>query len=117
LAQKFKTFKIIVLLLFKILKKMKKKITLISALSIVGFSFAQTPTLPKMEAKVDLAKNIIENKGSESIEKVPGDILWSNNFSSTSNWTISIVLGSTAANYGWQLSPTQDAITTWFFTS
>lgn len=96
---------------------MKKKFTLISALSIVGFTFAQKPALPVMEQKVKLATTIVENKEASSTEKAPGDILWSNNFSSTANWTISNVLGSTAPNFGWQLSPTQDAITTWFFTS
>lgn len=94
---------------------MKKKITLIGALSLVGFSFAQVQNLPKKEIKKNFAKVIVESKEVSSTEKVPGDILWSNNFSTPTNWTISNVLGSTAANFGWQLGTAPNQITTWAF--
>ncbi len=96
---------------------MNKKLTLISALSFAGFAMAQVPQASFMTQKMELAKTIVESKEVVGTEKAPGDILWANNFSSASNWTITNVLGSNAANFGWQLGTAPNQITTWAFPS
>ena len=101
---------------------MKKHITLLSGLLIFSGAFAQVnKNLPQKQMKQN-ATLFTENKmpvsSVESSEKAPGDVLWSNNFSSSNNWVITQVgAGAPGPNIGWQLGTAPNQITTWAFTS
>lgn len=101
---------------------MKKHITLLSGLLIFSGAFAQVnKNLPQKQMKQNTAlytESKMPVSAAESPEKVPGDVLWSNNFSSANNWVISQVgPGAPGANIGWQLATAPNQITTWLFSS
>jgi hypothetical protein len=101
---------------------MKKHITLLSGLLIFSGAFAQVnKNLPQKQMKQNAAlftESKMPVSSVESAEKAPGDVLWSNNFSSSNNWVITQVgAGAPGPNIGWQLGTAPNQITTWAFPS
>lgn len=100
---------------------MKKQITLLSGLLLVSSAFGQVKSnLPVMSAKKiqELRTGKIVPSNTVSPQKLEGETLWSNNFSSLNNWSSTAVGGSVATNFGWQFGTSPgNLITTWAFTT
>jgi Secretion system C-terminal sorting domain len=98
---------------------MRKQVTLLSALMLItGSLFAQkTMTLPKRAAKTStvLYTGEIPKAPAQSNEKAEGDILWANNFNSSTNWLSTANGGTPAADFGWQIASSPNQLLTWFF--
>ncbi len=98
-------------------------------LALVGFvsmnALAQMPTFQKVAAKKDISLfsgDMKERKSpsSSAEQKVPGDIIWQNNFNTATNtnWAISAVGATQGPDFGWQLSPVAtgaNSIGSWAF--
>lgn len=98
---------------------MKKQITLLSGLLLVSSAFGQVKSnLPVMSAKKnhELRTGKIVPSNTVSAQKLEGETIWSNNFSSLNNWVSTAVGGTVSANYGWQFGTSPGGlITTWAF--
>jgi hypothetical protein len=100
---------------------MKKQVTLFAGLLLfAGVSTAQKvnnlPARAKNVSTPSLYSGKITSEAGSS-EKTGGDILWSNNFSSATNWQSTAVGATPAANFGWQIATAPNSILTWAFTS
>jgi hypothetical protein len=100
---------------------MRKQVTLLSGLLLfAGAAIAQKNTdLPVRQAQKTLFTGKAVEIAGDATEKVGGDVLWANNFTSTNNWISSGVgAGATVdGTHGWGLAASPGAIDTWFFTT
>lgn len=98
---------------------MKKHLTLIAGVMLVGGAVAQSQfSLPVSAAKKNVqlfTGDKMPVSGTDNATKAPGDVLWSNNFSSSNHWVSTAVNGTVAADFGWQIGTAPNQITTWAF--
>lgn len=93
---------------------MKKRFTLLSVMMIAtSLSFAQNVTKPSpvsvSKMKTGKLATTVENiPASEITAKTPGDIIWSTNLTSESNWTFtSLPSDAQDATHGWRITTTE----------
>lgn len=100
---------------------MKKQVTLFAGLLLfAGVASAQKANNLPIRSKNVSTPSLYSGKITSeagAIEKNAGDVLWSNNFSSATNWVSTAVGATPAANFGWQIASTPNSILTWAFTS
>lgn len=100
---------------------MRKQVTLLSGLLLfAGAAIAQKNTdLPVREAQKSLFTGKAVETVGDATEKVGGDVLWTNTFSSMNNWqSTGVGAGATVdAAHGWSIAASPGAIDTWFFTT
>lgn len=93
---------------------MKKVYIAILAIGSVSLGHSQKATESALLANKKFATEVIESsKAPGNLEKAGGDVIWSDNFSTASNWVIDNS-GQTAAGYGWDIGATEQS---WYFTS
>ena len=93
---------------------MKKYSTLVMALGTAFFGFSQKVSESMIVSNRQFATELPAEKPTTTpTYKAGGDVVWSNDFSNATDWTVNND-GATGAGFGWDIGTTEQS---WFFNS